>query len=166
ELRANRDSIVQVVRAEEDRFDAVLTNGLPRLEEALDRAAAGNRVLGGDEAFRLYDSLGVPLDFMEDLAGQRSLGIDREGYDRAMEAQRERARMSGSFDTRKAQEFSYSSDASRALAFAPGDRFEGYASTSVRGVPVVAVFDADRRQVAELGERQQGFVVLERTPFY
>ena len=46
----------------------------------------------GDEAFRLYDSLGVPLDFMEDLAGQRSLAIDREGYERAMEGQREKAR--------------------------------------------------------------------------
>ena len=46
----------------------------------------------GDEAFRLYDSLGVPLDFMEDLAGQRSLTIDREGFERAMEGQREKAR--------------------------------------------------------------------------
>src|SRR5207245_1784682 len=103
ELRANRDSVVQVVRAEEDRFDAVLTNGLPRLEEALDRAAAGKRVLGGDEAFRLYDSLGVPLDFMEDLAGQRGLGIDREGYERAMEGQRERARGGSAFETKKTQ---------------------------------------------------------------
>jgi alanyl-tRNA synthetase len=166
ELRANRDSIVQVVRSEEDRFDAVLTSGLPRLEEALDRAAAGNRVLGGDDAFRLYDSLGVPLDFMEDLAGQRGLGIDREGYDRAMEAQRERARTSGSFETKKTQEFSYSSHESRTAALAPGDQFEGYARTSVSGIPIVAVFDADRRQVAQLGEGQQGFLVLERTPFY
>src|ERR1051326_1772571 len=55
ELRSNRDSVVKVVRAEEDRFDAVLTNGLPRLEEALDRAASGARVLPGEEAFRLYD---------------------------------------------------------------------------------------------------------------
>ena len=51
----------------------------------------------GDEAFRLYDSLGVPLDFMEDLAGQRQLAIDREGFERAMEGQRDRARAGSSF---------------------------------------------------------------------
>ena len=70
----------------------MLTAGLPRLEEVLDRAAAGNRVVPGEEAFRLYDSLGVPLDFMEDLAGQRQLAIDREGFDRAMAGQRDQAR--------------------------------------------------------------------------
>ena len=166
ELRANRDAVVQVVRSEEDRFDAVLTNGLPRLEDALDRAAAGNRVLAGEEAFRLYDSLGVPLDFMEDLAGQRGLGIDREGYEQAMEAQRERARVGGSFEAKKTQEFTYNSDDSRAAALAGGDQFEGYARTCVSGIPVVAVFDTERRQVPQLAEGQQGFVVLERTPFY
>ncbi len=79
ELRSGRDAIVRVVRSEEERFDAVLTAGLPRLEDALDRAETGNGVLPGDEAFRLYDSLGVPLDFMEDLAGQRRLSVDRAG---------------------------------------------------------------------------------------
>ena len=77
----------------------MLTAGLPRLEEALDRAERPGRMVSGDEAFRLYDSLGVPLDFMEDLAGQRQLAIDREGYERAMEAQRERARAGSAFKT-------------------------------------------------------------------
>ena len=72
ELRTGRDAIVRVVRSEEDRFDAVLTAGLPRLEDVLDRAAAGTRVVPGEEAFKLYDSLGVPMDFIEDLAEQRT----------------------------------------------------------------------------------------------
>jgi alanyl-tRNA synthetase len=166
ELRRNRDSVVQVVRSEEERFDAVLTAGLPRLEEALDRAAAGSRVLPGEEAFRLYDSLGVPLDFMEDIASQRGLAIDREGYERAMEGQRERARAGSSFETKKAQEFAFATDEGRTAALAPGDQFEGYAQTCVKGIPVVAVFDAERRQAPELKEGDSGFVVLERTPFY
>src|SRR5260221_275019 len=166
ELRRNRDSVVQVVRSEEDRFDAVLTAGLPRLEAALDRAAAGSRVLPGDDAFRLYDSLGVPLDFMEDIAGQRGLSIDRDGYERAMEGQRDRARRGSSFDRKDAQEFAFASDEGRSAALAPGDQFEGYGSTSVAGTPVVAVFDADRKQTAELTAGQTGFIVLERTPFY
>src|SRR5215510_4578800 len=113
ELRSGRDAVVQVIRSEEERFDAVLTSGLPRLEEVLDRAAAGSKVVPGDEAFRLYDSLGVPLDFMEDLSAQRGLTIDREGYERAMEGQRERARAGSAFETRKTQEFVYSSDEAR-----------------------------------------------------
>ncbi len=107
DLRANRDSIVRVVRSEEERFDAVLTAGLPRLEDVLDRAAAGNKIVPGEDAFRLYDSLGVPFDFMDDLAGQRGLSIDREGYDRAMEGQRVKARAGSSFK-----------GADKALAFA------------------------------------------------
>jgi alanyl-tRNA synthetase len=166
ELRRNRDAVVKVVRAEEERFDAVLTAGLPRLEDALDRVAKTTRVLPGDEAFRLYDSLGVPLDFMEDIAGQRGLSLDREGYEQAMEGQRERARAGSSFEAKKTQEFSFASDTDRTSALAPGDQFEGYAATALKGVPVVAVFDADRRQVPELKDGQSGFVVLERTPFY
>ena len=166
ELRRSRDNVVLVIRSEEERFDAVLTGGLPKLEEALDRAAAGSKVLSGDDAFRLYDSLGVPLDFMEDLAGQRGLTLDRDGYERAMEGQRERARAGSTFDARRAQDFSYTSDSDRTAANAPGDQFEGYTSTSVQGVPVVAVFDAERRQVGELKEGQRGYVVIERTPFY
>jgi alanyl-tRNA synthetase len=167
ELRTNRDTIVQAVRSEEERFDVVLTSGLPRLEAALDRALkAGSTSLPGDEAFRLYDSLGVPLDFMEDIAGQRGLSIDREGYERAMEGQRERGRADSSFDTRQTQDFAFTSDEGRAAALAPGDQFEGYSRTSVNGIPIVAVFDADRKQTAELTDGQSGFVVLERTPFY
>src|SRR5258708_8224340 len=166
ELRRNRDSVVQVVRSEEERFDAVLTAGLPRLEEALDRAAAGTRVLPGEDAFRLYDSLGVPLDFLEGIAHQRGLSIDREGYERAMEGQAEPPRAGSSFETKKTQDFAFASDEGRAATLAPGDQFEGYSRTSVTGIPVVAVFDAERRQTPALEDGQSGFVVLERTPFY
>jgi alanyl-tRNA synthetase len=166
ELRRNRDAIVKVVRAEEERFDAVLTAGLPRLEEALDRVANTTKVLPGDEAFRLYDSLGVPIDFMEDIAGQRGMSLDRAGFEQAMEGQRERARAGSSFEAKKTQDFSFSSDSDRSSAFAAGDQFEGYTSTAVKGIPVIAVFDADRRQVKELENGESGFVVLERTPFY
>ncbi len=88
----SRDAIVRVVRSEEDRFDAVLTAGLPRLEEvARPRRRRRYSRCPGEEAFRLYDSLGMPMDFMEDLAGQRQIAIDREGFERAMEGQREKA---------------------------------------------------------------------------
>jgi alanyl-tRNA synthetase len=166
DLRASRDAVVQVVRSEEERFDAVLTAGLPRLEDALDRAAAGNRVVPGAEAFRLYDSLGVPLDFMEDLAGQRQLAIDRAGFEQAMEGQREKARAGSGFKTvEKGLTVSAPPEAEAALA-AAGDEFVGYDGTCAQGVPVVGLFTPEGTWTQELRADASGYVALARTPFY
>jgi alanyl-tRNA synthetase len=165
ELRTGRDTIIQVVRSEEERFDAVLTTGLPRLEELLERSAAAHRMLPGDEVFRLYDSLGLPLDFIEDLAGERGLGIDRQGFDRAMESQRQKARAHRSFDARTAQTVEVGTATADTLR-GTGDRFDGYTTTRVPGAQVLALFDEERRQTSTLTEGQTGYVVLDRTPFY
>jgi alanyl-tRNA synthetase len=166
ELQTNRASTARVVRSEEERFDAVLTAGLPRLEDALDRAAAGNRMVPGDEAFRLYDSLGVPFDFMEDLATQRGLTIDRDGYERAMEGQREKARAGSAFKgTEKGLEFAVTPEIEQALGSA-GDQFEGYDSTCLKGVPVLALFDQIGQLVPELPAGSRGYVAIAKTPFY
>jgi alanyl-tRNA synthetase len=166
ELRSERDRIVRVVRSEEERFDAVLTAGLPRLEDALDRAASGSKVLPGEEAFRLYDSLGVPLDFMEDLAEQRQMSVDREGFERAMEGQREKARAGSAFKgTDKALTFTMPPDLERTLDSA-GDQFAGYDSTTVQGTPILAIFDERGASVEELKTGAKGYVALARTPFY
>jgi alanyl-tRNA synthetase len=166
ELRTERDRIVRVVRSEEERFDAVLTSGLPRLEEALDRAAAGNRIVSGEEAFRLYDSLGVPLDFMEDLAGQRQLAIDREGFDRAIEGQREKARAGSSFKrAAKTLSLTMAAEVERALD-ATGDQFAGYDSTRIQGTTIVAAFDESGASVEALSAGSRGYLALAQTPFY
>ena len=167
ELDANYDAIVRVVRSEEERFDAVLTAGLPRLEESLDRAAASGNVMSGDDAFRLYDSLGVPLDFMEDLASQRNIAIDREGYERAMEGQREKARAGSAFKGKAADiNWSIKRDGLARELQSTGDRFEGYESTRVAGTPVLAMFDHEGNEVEQLTEGQRGFMALGRSPFY
>jgi alanyl-tRNA synthetase len=167
DLPGSRDAVVNVVKGEEERFDAVLTAGLPRLEELLDRAAASpDRRLHGDEVFRLYDSLGVPVDFIEDLAGERQLTLDREGYERAMEGQRERARAGSTFDQKKAAGFTFASDAARTALEQTPDRFVGYDATAIDDATVVALFDAARAQVDTLAAGTQGFLVTDRTPFY
>ena len=167
ELKAGRDAIVQVVRSEEDRFDAVLTGGLPRLEELLDKAAAAGTVVPGNQAFRLYDTYGVPLDFIEDTIESRKLALDRAGFEKAMEGQREKARAKSAFDGgRKDQEFAFESDEVRETLRRAGDEFEGYTDTTVHGVPVLAVFDDTRKQVSELKAGQSGYAALGRTPFY
>jgi alanyl-tRNA synthetase len=166
ELRRGRDAIVNVVTSEEERFDAVLTAGLPRLEEVLDRAAVSATAVPGDEAFKLYDTFGLPLDFIEDLASERRLAFDREGFDRAMEVQRGKARAKSGFDPKRSHEFTFASDARREALRSAGDVFEGYTSTTVNDAQVLAVFSADRQEVETLSSGDEGYVVLDRTPFY
>jgi alanyl-tRNA synthetase len=165
ELQSNHDAIVRVIRSEEERFDAVLTAGLPRLEEVLDRSAASG-VVAGEDAFRLYDSLGVPFDFMEDLAGQRQLTIDREGFEHAMEGQREKARAGSTFKGgEKTLSLTMPAELERRLE-AAGDRFAGYESTSVQGTTVVALFDETGQSVDEIAAGASGYLALALTPFY
>ena len=166
ELKAGEASIIQVVRSEEERFGVVLTEGLPRLEDVLERAAKGDRVVPGEQAFKLYDTYGLPRDFIEDLAGAQSLTFDAEGFERAMQGQREKARAKSAFDGRKAEEFAFTSDGERQALSRTADQFEGYQTTMVADVPVLALFDEQKRQVAELAAGSSGYVVLERTPFY
>ena len=166
ELARNRDAIVKTVHAEEDRFDAVLRDGLPRLEDVIERAAASGQPVPGGELFRLYDSLGVPYDFAEDLASQRGLAVDRKGFEEAMELQRERARGASAFDTKKGAVFEYASEEDREAIERLADEFEGYTSTTIEGAPLVALFDEQRRRVKTLAEGAAGWAVLSKTPFY
>jgi len=167
ELKSQRDYIVQVVRTEEERFDTVLSSGLPRLEEVLDRAAASrSRVVPGEDAFRLYDTYGVPLDFIEDLATERHLTLDGAGFDQAMESQRQKARSKSGFESMRAENFSVAQEATSEALRGSGDRFEGYTTTRIHGAQVIALFNEDRAEVGELHEGQVGYVALDQTPFY
>jgi alanyl-tRNA synthetase len=165
ELRSNRDTIEKTILAEEKRFDAVLTDGLPRLEAEIAKALESpDRVLSGEAAFRLYDTFGLPLDFIEDTAATQDVVIDRAGYDRAMEGQRHKGRAKDVFasDT-KADEFA---PAGELQLQSVGDCFEGYTGTRLTGVPIVALFDDRRQPVDRLASGQAGYVALGRTPFY
>ena len=165
ELPKNQAMIEQTIVAEEHRFEAVLIDGLPRLEAELAKAlATPTRVLSGEAAFRLYDTFGVPYDFIEDTAATQDVRVDREGYDRAMDAQRQRARAQSHFGERNKEEaFAVADEASLRAA---GDRFEGYATTRVPRIPVLALFDEARRPVETLARGSDGYVVLPQTPFY
>jgi alanyl-tRNA synthetase len=165
ELGRQQETIKQVIRSEEDRFDAVLTGGLPRLEEVLERAAGASKVVSGEDAFKLYDTYGLPRDFIEDLAGNQGLRFDSEGFEAAMEGQREKARAGSAFD-RKGDEFALPSDQMRDVLRQAGDAFEGYTETTVKGIPVLALFDANKKPVDALHDGDIGYAVLAKTPFY
>ena len=165
ELRRNRETIEKTILAEEHRFDAVLTDGLPRLETEIAAALQSPaRVLPGDVAFRLYDTFGMPYDFIEDTAATSDVQVDRAGFDRAMAGQRDKARAQSSFGGSKKGE-AFTLDAEETLA-GVGDRFEGYSATRLTGVPIVALFDDERRPVERLGTGAHGYAALARSPFY
>ena len=166
ELRAGRDSIVQIVHGEEERFDAVLNRGLPKLEEAIGLAAERTGTIPGDQAFHFSDTYGLPRDYIEDLASERGVRVDGEGFERALEVQRGKSRESQAFEGKQGREFEYTSDEARRELSGTGDRFEGYTTTRVAGVPILALFDAQQRQVFARRAGESGYVVIERTPFY
>jgi len=163
ELKTQRESVVRTIRDEENRFDAVLKSGLPRLEELLERTAgSGAKVVSGEEVFRLYDSLGVPYDFVEDLAGQRGLTIDRDAYETSMEEQRKRAREGSKFGEGTGGAAGGAATRAAGPTLPPGlrlrpDSFTGYTSVEERDVTVLSVVAAGTDEF---------HVYLDRTPFY
>ncbi len=163
ELRTNRETIEKTILAEENRFEAVLTEGLPRLEAELAKVAGTrSKILSGEVAFKLYDTFGVPSDFIEDTAATQGIAIDKAGFGAAMQSQREGSRAGSTFGARKGEEFSVDETA---LAGA-GDHFEGYTATRVTGASVLALFDDNRQPVQSLSTGTQGYIALGKTPFY
>ena len=167
ELRTNRATIEKAILAEEKRFEAVLTEGLPRLEAEIAKVVGTkSKTLPGEAAFRLYDTFGVPFDFIEDTAATQDVTVDREAFERAMEGQRGKGRAESMFGSeKKGEEFAVGGMLGDELKSA-GDQFEGYSTTRVSGVPVLALFDEQRKPTAHLEAGQVGYVVITKTPFY
>jgi alanyl-tRNA synthetase len=165
ELRRNRGLVETAILAEEKRFEVVLNEGLPRLEAEIAKALQSSEpTLSGEAAFRLYDTFGLPYDFIEDTAATHDVRVDRAGYDRAMEGQRDRARAKSGFDPGKAAEGFALPDADELARV--GDRFEGYTTTRVQGTPILALFNERRKPVDSLPAGATGYAVLASTPFY
>ena len=167
ELDASREVIASVVHREEAQFDRVLREGLPHLEEALAGAESMPKVLDGRLAFRLYDTFGIPRDFIKDMAQSRSVDFDEKGFERAMDEQRTRARAGAAFGGDRAQVDIVSDGAG--IHFDP-ESFVGYEITSATSV-VTHIFRRNEAgttltPVGALNAGEEGHVVLETTPFY
>ncbi|HUL18845.1 MAG TPA: alanine--tRNA ligase, partial [Steroidobacteraceae bacterium] len=142
--------------------ETITTHFEPQVADALvkklDQLNASN-VLRGSEAFKLYDTYGLPLDFMTDAARDAGLQFDQSGFDKALEGQRERARASWKGGPGKAA-------ASPAFQSLPRTGFEGYVRTESHDSEVLAIIDPHGQGVQQLKPGEQGEIVLDRTPFY
>src|SRR3954467_15167342 len=167
EVRRNRETIERTILAEENRFEAVLTEGLPRLEAEIVKVLGTRaKTLPGAAAFQLYDTFGVPYDFIEDTPVTQGVTVDKTAFAAAMKGQKDKPRAGSAFGGKKGEEFAIDATPVSAALAGAGDHFEGYASTRVTGVPVVALFDEHRQPVEALSTNQSGFAALGRTPFY
>ena len=173
EVRTNRATIEKTILAEEHRFEAVLTEGLPRLEAELAKVVGTkSKVLSGEVAFRLYDTFGVPFEFIEDTAATQGVTIDRNAYDRAMEGQRDKARAGSTFGSGKKAEESFAwmmpsapEDIAADLYQAAPSHFVGYDMTSTVS-PVLMMWDAEGIPTTQLGVGETGYMTLAKTSFY
>ncbi len=152
ELKAQQAHIERVLKAEEEQFAKTLEQGLKILEQ--DLAELKGNVVPGDVVFKLYDTYGFPMDLTGDIARERNLTLDEAGFEREMEAQRERARSASAFG------LDYNSLVKVDVATA----FTGY--TTTEGNATVVALYKDGQAVEQLGEGEQGVVILDATPFY
>jgi alanyl-tRNA synthetase len=152
ELKDTVANVSRTVRIEETRFANTLEIGLSKLETLLSDGR-----LSGDEAFKLYDTFGMPLDFMQDAARDRGLVFDQAGFEAAMEAQRTRARASWKGAARQT--------ANPAYQQLPKSEFEGYRQTRSENSEVLAIIK-NGQGAQELKPGEEGEVVLDHTPFY
>ncbi|ANY88754.1 Alanine--tRNA ligase [Pseudomonas putida] len=152
ELKAQQAHIERVLKTEEEQFAKTLEQGLRILEQ--DLAQLKGDVVPGDVVFKLYDTYGFPMDLTADIARERELTIDEAGFEREMEAQRERARSASAFGM----------DYNSLVKVDVATDFLGYSATEGQG-KVIALYK-DGQAVEQLGEGEQGVVILDRTPFY
>ncbi|MDU5948761.1 MAG: alanine--tRNA ligase, partial [Paenibacillus macerans] len=154
-----REFIEKVIHNEEERFHETLSDGLAILAEiSAEAKAAGRTLISGTDAFKLYDTYGFPLDLTEDFAAEQGLSVDREGFEAAMEEQRERAR--------KARHESGSMKVQGGVLadFTTKTEFVGYNELEVN-TTIVAII-ADETFVDTLASGKTGQIILEATPFY
>ena len=152
QLVSQQSAITAALQGEEEQFARTLDNGMAILEEALEQIA--DQTIPGDVIFKLYDTYGFPVDLTNDIARERELSLDLEGYETAMATQRQRSQDHAGFKV----------DYSQSLNFDGETDFVGYETDHAEG-KVIAIL-SEGVQCDTLEADQSGVVILDCTPFY
>ncbi|MCM3712709.1 alanine--tRNA ligase [Alkalihalobacillus oceani] len=159
EVKEKNDFIQKVIKNEEERFHETLHEGLTILEKILDDAIAAKKTtIAGEDVFRLYDTYGFPIDLTEEYVEEKGLTIDREGFEKAMEGQRSRAR--------SARQESGSMQVQDELLgeIVDESKFVGYDTLATTAKVEVLIHDKQKVDIVGAGEQAQ--LILNETPFY
>lgn len=159
EIVENRALIDSLVSSEEERFGSTLRQGIMYLDEELAGLAQGEQ-LDGVKAFTLHDTYGFPFELTVEIAAERGIGVDQEGFEHAMTEQRERARAHVKDDSWT----TFGGVFSELLGELGGTEFVGYREDAADSKILAIVVDGERRDRAEAGETVD--LVLAKTPFY
>ncbi|NAW85465.1 alanine--tRNA ligase [Photobacterium halotolerans] len=151
-LKQQQAMVEKVLKIEEENFGRTLDRGMSILNEAID--ALDGKVLDGETVFKLYDTYGFPADLTNDVARERGFSIDEEGFNNAMEAQRQRAREAGQFGV----------DYNDSVKVDAETEFCGYDGTQGEG-QIVALF-RDGEAVDTVAAGDKALIILDHTPFY
>ncbi|MGR5169365.1 alanine--tRNA ligase [Vibrio astriarenae] len=152
ELKKQQAVVEKVLRIEEENFGRTLERGMVILNEALD--ALEGKELDGETVFKLYDTYGFPADLTNDVARERDFTIDEEGFEKAMEEQRQRAREAGQFGT----------DYNATIKSGVDSEFCGY--TGTEGKSSVAEIFVEGEAADSLSVGDKAIIILGETPFY
>ncbi|HJW06482.1 MAG TPA: alanine--tRNA ligase [Rhodanobacter sp.] len=155
ELPAKQAFVEDALRTEEHRFGETLEHGMRLFDEV---AAKSGKTIPGVDAFRLYDTYGFPVDLTADIARERGLEVDMAGFEQAMNEQRERARAAGKFEAKGQMPAELASQLKPTV-------FLGYEALQAQACKVLGIVRGGK-QVDQLGDGEEGLVILDRTPFY
>jgi len=156
ELIDKRAVLERVIRQEEEAFATTLDKGMRLLEDAIAKASGG--VISGEAVFKLYDTYGFPLDLTADIARERGLTLDLDGYEREMKAQQERSRAGGNFTA------DYSQGAAGNVLGDAKTEFTGY-EHDANSAKVLAII-SNGQAVERIEAGAEAVVFLDRSPFY
>jgi len=155
ELAAKQAFVEEALSAEEQRFGETLEHGMRLFDEVAGKSA---KIIPGADAFRLYDTYGFPVDLTADIARERGLEVDMDGFDRSMNEQRERARAAGRFEAKGQMPAELASQLKPTV-------FLGYEALCSQDSKVLGIVRGGK-QIDQLGEGEEGLLILDRTPFY
>jgi len=152
ELVSNKSRVEETLLAEERQFSRTLDNGMSILEKAISELQ--DKVIPGETVFRLYDTYGFPVDLTGDIARERGLSLDMDGFEAEMAQQKAQARSASQFETTEALD----------IQLEKGTNFVGY-NVLEADATVLALFH-ENQPVEKLIEGQTGIVILDTTPLY
>ncbi len=159
ELKEREEYIRQIIRLEEQRFQETLTQGMDILEDYIeDLREKGDNALSGDQAFKLYDTYGFPLDLTEEILEEKGINVDREGFDLNLKEQQARARAASRTSTGEESAARYRAVENLTTIFT------GYETLEQSANLILALVDGD--PWTELKKDQKAEVLLDYTPFY
>ena len=161
ELEEKKEFILKVITKEEEQFNKTIDQGLGILADMIaDMESKGEKTLNGEDAFRLYDTYGFPLDLTKEILEEKELGVDEEGFHACMEVQRKKAR-----DAREVTNY-MGADVTVYESIDPGvtSTFVGYDNLTCDSD--VTVLTTEEEIVDALSEGQKGTIFVNETPFY